>query len=66
LQVLVEKLLRSTEVAKIYLLIRPKKGVATQSRLRFLLDTKIFDRIREENKDVRSVYCMVVTCSGRP
>lgn len=50
-KVLVEKLLRSTAVSKIFLLIRPKKGVATQQRLGVLLGTKIFDRIREEKKE---------------
>ena len=51
-QVLVEKLLRSTDVSKIYLLIRPKKGVATAQRLKVLLETKIFDRVREERAEV--------------
>jgi hypothetical protein len=48
----VEKLLRSTGVSKIYLLIRTKKGVGTQQRLSSLLNTKIFDRIRDESKEV--------------
>ena len=60
-QVLVEKLLRSTSVSKIYLLIRPKKGVATQLRLKALLDSKIFDRVREDNSDV---LLKVVAVSG--
>jgi len=51
-KVLVEKLLRSTAVSKIYLLIRPKKGVATAQRLKVLLETKIFDRVREEQAEV--------------
>ena len=51
---LVEKLLRSTAVSKIYLLIRPKKGVATAQRLKLLLETKIFDRVREEQAEVLS------------
>ena len=48
-KVLVEKLLRCTLVCKIYLLIRPKKGVRSQQRLEDLLAGKIFDRIREES-----------------
>jgi len=51
-KVLVEKLLRSTLVSKLYLLIRPKKGVHTQQRLKLLLAGKIFDRIRKENPEV--------------
>ncbi|XP_023328797.1 putative fatty acyl-CoA reductase CG5065 isoform X2 [Eurytemora carolleeae] len=45
-KVLVEKLLRSTSVKKIYLLIRQKKGVATQARLQDLLSSKLFDSVR--------------------
>ena len=48
-KVLVEKLLRCTLVSKIYVLIRPKKGVHGQQRLEDLLAGKIFNRIREEN-----------------
>ena len=43
-QVLVEKLLRSTNVKKLLLLIRPKKGVETKLRLASLLESKVFDR----------------------
>ena len=46
-KVLVEKLLRSTNVKMIYLLIRPKKGVQTESRLKTLLESLVFDRIKE-------------------
>ena len=50
-KVLVEKLLRSTNLSKIYLLIRPKKGVATQTRLKQLLEARIFDMLRVEDKE---------------
>merc|ERR1711990_398204 len=60
-KVLVEKLLRSTSVARIYLLIRPKKGVLTQQRLAVLLGTKIFDRVRKEKEEALS---RVVAVSG--
>jgi len=60
-KVLVEKLLRSTSVARIYLLIRPKKGVPTQQRLAVLLGTKIFDRVRKEKEEALS---RVVAVSG--
>jgi len=46
-KVLVEKLLRSTNVAKVLLLIRPKKGVETTQRLTDLLQSAVFDRIRQ-------------------
>ena len=42
-QVLVEKLLRSTPVKKVFLLIRPKKGLDSRERLEELLASKIFD-----------------------
>ena len=43
-KVLVEKLLRSTNVKKLFLLIRPKKGVKTDLRLQTLLESSVFDR----------------------
>eukprot|EP00092_Neocalanus_flemingeri_P074463 GFUD01092083.1.p1 GENE.GFUD01092083.1~~GFUD01092083.1.p1 ORF type:complete len:242 (-),score=61.64 GFUD01092083.1:780-1505(-) len=46
-KVLVEKLLRSTNVKKLLLLIRPKKGVQTEQRLKTLLSSAVFDRVRE-------------------
>jgi len=46
-KVLVEKLLRSTNLRKIYLLIRPKRGVEVQTRLQDeLLSSRAFDRLR--------------------
>ena len=53
-KVLVEKLLRSTQVKKIYLLIRPKKGLQTKVRLEELLSAKIFDKIKESYPDYLS------------
>jgi len=50
-KVLVEKLLRSTDVRKIYLLIRPKKGVEPKDRLKEALSSKVFDRVRKERSD---------------
>lgn len=46
-KVLVEKLLRSTNLNKIYLLIRPKKGLSSCERLEELLSNKIFDGLRD-------------------
>nr|CAI5843146.1 unnamed protein product [Callosobruchus analis] len=47
-KVLIEKLLRSTEVSNIYLLIRPKKEKDVYRRLEELLECEIFDRIKKE------------------
>jgi hypothetical protein len=44
LKVLVEKLLRTTNVKRLYLLIRPKRGVNTAARLEQLLASRLFDR----------------------
>nr|CAH7729579.1 unnamed protein product [Callosobruchus chinensis] len=47
-KVLIEKLLRSTDVSNIYLLIRPKKEKDVYRRLEELLECEIFDRIKKE------------------
>ncbi|XP_031764025.1 putative fatty acyl-CoA reductase CG5065 [Galleria mellonella] len=50
---LVEKLLRSCpEVDTIYLLLRPKKGLNSEERLRDLSANKIFENLREKTPDV--------------
>jgi hypothetical protein len=43
-QVLVEKLLRVTNVKKIYLLIRAKRGAQVQARLKDLLNARLFQK----------------------
>merc|ERR1712079_346804 len=58
-KVLVEKLLRSTKVRKIYLLIRPKRGVETKVRLQELMSAKIFDHLKESNPERLSVVEVV-------
>uniref|UniRef100_A0A069DUT1 Fatty acyl-CoA reductase n=1 Tax=Panstrongylus megistus TaxID=65343 RepID=A0A069DUT1_9HEMI len=45
---LVEKLLRTTEINKIYLLVRPKKGKEISSRLEEYIKNPIFSVLREE------------------
>ena len=50
-KVLLEKLLRSTEVSRVYLLIRPKKGNSSQDRLQALMEDAVFDRLKMENKE---------------
>lgn len=52
-KVLVEKLLRSTTVAKIFVLIRAKKGVSSRRRLEQMLEARLFDKLREEDNEVR-------------
>jgi len=53
-KVMVEKLLRSTKVQKIYLLIRPKKGIQTKIRLEELMSAKIFNKLKETSSDLMS------------
>lgn len=49
-KVLVEKLLRSCDgIQKIYILLRSKKGVEPRNRVNELLNSKAFDRLRENN-----------------
>ncbi|XP_030764320.1 putative fatty acyl-CoA reductase CG5065 [Sitophilus oryzae] len=50
---LLEKLLRSCDkIDAIFLLMRPKKGVAVEQRLKDLLKNSVFNKIREKNSDV--------------
>lgn len=44
----VEKLLRSTEVGRLYLLIRPKKGKEAADRLEEYVKNPVFERLKEE------------------
>jgi len=45
-KVLLEKLLRCTEVRKVYLLIREKKGISPEDRLEHLFMSKLFDTLK--------------------
>ena len=47
-----EKLQRSTRVKKIYLLIRPKKGLQTRVRLEELMSAKLFEELKKSCPDV--------------
>lgn len=52
-KVLIEKLLRSCDgVNRIYILLRAKRGRASEQRFEEFLTNKIFDNIREKNPDV--------------
>ncbi|KAJ8707574.1 hypothetical protein PYW07_011251 [Mythimna separata] len=48
---LVEKLFRSCEIKKIYLLLRPKKGKTIQQRLAYILKDPLYDTLREKKPD---------------
>lgn len=46
---LIEKLLRSCpDLGKIYVLLRPKKGIPIEQRLEDQLKSKFYDRLRKE------------------
>jgi len=51
-KIIIEKLLRCTEVKKIYMLIREKKGVNPQKRLDQLFNSKLFDLLKKQKNDV--------------
>ncbi|CAH1382131.1 unnamed protein product [Tenebrio molitor] len=52
-KVLIEKLLRSTNVATIYVLIRAKKGKNVSTRLEEMFKCPLFDRLRVERPDFK-------------
>ena len=47
-----EKLLRSTNVKKLYLLIRPKGGESTEKRLENLLESSVFEKLKRTDQKV--------------
>ncbi|GJQ85401.1 hypothetical protein Trydic_g10175 [Trypoxylus dichotomus] len=53
-KLLVEKLLRSTNVAAIYFLIRPKKGKSIHTRLDEYFDDVVFQRLKAETPKYKS------------
>lgn len=60
---LVEKLLRScSDIKKVYLLIRPKRGSDAHVRHKELLKSSVFDRLREEGNT--KVFDKLVIVSG--
>ncbi|XP_044260395.1 fatty acyl-CoA reductase wat-like [Tribolium madens] len=60
-KILIEKLLRSTDVATIFLLIREKKGKNVHTRLDDIFDNVIFERLKKERPKFRH---RVVAVSG--
>lgn len=62
-KVLVEKLLRScSELKSIYLLVRPKKGFEPQQRLNHLLNSPIFDKLRDHRDAEKMLSKLHVIC----
>jgi len=59
-KVLVEKLLRCTNVRKLYLLIRPKKGVQPVARLEDLLSGRLFESLREKQPNVLNKVVAII------
>ena len=45
---MIEKLLRCTDIARLYLLIREKRGADHSQRLQQLFNSSLFDRLRAE------------------
>ncbi|CAG9857547.1 unnamed protein product [Phyllotreta striolata] len=52
-KILIEKLLRSTQVDAIYVLIREKKGKNAHARIDELFDNVVFDRLKKETPKFR-------------
>ncbi|KAG5683857.1 hypothetical protein PVAND_013119 [Polypedilum vanderplanki] len=59
-KVLIEKLLRSCDgIRKIYILLRPKRGIGSEQRFEEYLRNPIFERIRNNNPDIlKKLYCI--------
>lgn len=52
-KVLIEKLLRSCDgINKIYIILRPKRGLSSEQRFVEFKENKIFEKIREKTTDV--------------
>ncbi|XP_067131275.1 putative fatty acyl-CoA reductase CG5065 [Centruroides vittatus] len=51
-KILLEKLLTSCNVRKIYILVRNKNGVGIEDRIEKLLSAKIFDRLKQSKPDI--------------
>ncbi|XP_063242010.1 fatty acyl-CoA reductase wat-like [Bacillus rossius redtenbacheri] len=62
----IEKILRSCpDVRKVYVLIRPKKGLSVEERKKTLLDNVMFDRLKCERPDsVDKIVFLAGDCSS--
>lgn len=55
-KVVIEKLLRScSDIGKIYMLVRPKRGQCAQERVDEILNSQLFDRCAEANPSYREI-----------
>ncbi|XP_066246160.1 fatty acyl-CoA reductase wat-like [Euwallacea similis] len=60
---LIEKLLRSTNVEKIYVLIRPKKELSAQERIDQMFSSKLFEKLRElKPESVNKIVPIIGDC----
>lgn len=58
-KVLLEKLLRSCDVSKIYVLIRSKKGMEAEERKNEMCRSEIFSKVKQEKPDIlNKIYCI--------
>uniref|UniRef100_A0A1B6LEQ3 Fatty acyl-CoA reductase n=2 Tax=Graphocephala atropunctata TaxID=36148 RepID=A0A1B6LEQ3_9HEMI len=63
-KVLLEKLLRTCNVAEIYILVRDKKGVKSQERLASILDDNFFDLLKTKKPyEIKKVKIVTGDCS---
>lgn len=62
---LIEKTLRScTNVGGVYVLLRPKKGKNIEERLNDILNSQLFDRLRQEQpQNLRKVHAIAGDCT---
>ncbi|XP_017856195.1 PREDICTED: putative fatty acyl-CoA reductase CG5065 [Drosophila arizonae] len=60
-KIIIEKLLRVTEVAQIYLLIRTKKGKDAHARIEDLFNDPVFAKMKQANPKYR---CQITIISG--
>ncbi|XP_044261427.1 fatty acyl-CoA reductase wat-like [Tribolium madens] len=58
-KILIEKLLRFDQIAKIYILVRPKKGKTVEERFCDLFDFPCFERLKKENPGFRKKIVFV-------
>uniref|UniRef100_A0A1B6E5T0 Fatty acyl-CoA reductase n=3 Tax=Clastoptera arizonana TaxID=38151 RepID=A0A1B6E5T0_9HEMI len=58
-KVLLEKLIRSCNVAQIFLLVRKKRGKNPNERLQELLNDVVFERMLIENKNARNLITLI-------
>ncbi|PNF31090.1 hypothetical protein B7P43_G16089 [Cryptotermes secundus] len=58
-QVLMEKLLRTCQIDKLYIIIRPKKGMTEKERLKKIFDSYLYERLQREQPNCISKVVLV-------